>query len=184
MFGRFALLGGCRRRPPAAHGYVLAMPPRALARWLPQLGGVLYLAPRQQDEPEGRQAAGLLLEQADLAPLQRCRRLHVVSAVTPDGPREWADVLDARGRACARIYLLPGTDYCAWDAMLCSAADCVAVAAARPVFMAATARLGRFRHRRLAGLDMLGVEDGATCRLDWRVAGEIVRHEAVALPAG
>jgi hypothetical protein len=159
------------------------MPPHALARWLPQLGGVLYLAPRQRDEPEGRHATGLLLEQVDLAPLQRCRRLRVVSAVTADGPREWADVLDAHGRACARVYLLPGTDYCAWDAMLRSAADCVAVAAARPVFVAATARLGRFRHRHLAGLDILGVDDCATCRLDWRVAGEIVRHEAVALPA-
>lgn len=184
MFGRFASLGGCHRRPPAAHGYVLAMPPRALARWLPQLGGVLYLAPRQRDQPQERQAGGLLLEQADLAPLQRSRRLQVVSAVTPDGPREWADVIDAHGRTCARIYLLPGTDYCAWDAMLCTAAGGAAVAAARPAFMAATARLGRFRHRRLTGLDVLGVEDCTTCRLDWRVAGEIVRHEATALPAG
>ena len=183
MFGRFALMGGCRCRPPSAHGYVLAMPARALARWLPQLGGVLYLAPRR-DEPEAQQADGLLLEHADLAPLQRSRRLYVVSAVTPDGPREWADVLDAHGRACARIYLLPGTDYCAWDAMLCTAAGGAAVATARPAFMAATARLGRFRHRRLAGLDVLGMESCATCRLDWRVAGEIVRYEAAALPAG
>jgi hypothetical protein len=50
--------------------------------------------------------------------------------------------------------------------------------------MASAARLLRFRHRRLAGIQVLGVEDCAMCRLDLRVAGEIVRHEAVALPSG
>jgi hypothetical protein len=42
----------------------------------------------------------------------------------------------------------------------------------------------RFRHRSLAGLDVLGVEECAACGLDLRVAGEIVRHEAVALASG
>jgi hypothetical protein len=160
------------------------MPPRALARWLPQLGGVLYLAPRHRGEPARHQAAGLLVEQADLAPLHRSHRLHVTSTVTPDGPREWADVIDKHGRACARVYLLPGTDYCAWDAMLCGAAHRGEATASRPAFRASAARLLRFRHRRLAGIQVLGVEDCAMCRLDLRVAGEIVRHEAVALPSG
>jgi hypothetical protein len=174
-------LGGCRHRA-LAHGYVLATTPCLLARWLPQLGDVLYLAPRLRDAA-GPGAAGLLVEQPHLAPLQRSHRLRMISAVTPDGPREWADVLDAHGRACARIYLLPGTDYCAWDTMLCGAAGAAAATRAGPVFAAATARLLRFRHRRLAGLDVLGMDDGAPCRLDLRVAGDIARHEAAMLPA-
>jgi hypothetical protein len=159
------------------------MPPRALARWLPQLGGVLYLASsRSRQEPAERAAAGLLVEQAELAPLQQSHRLHMVSAVTPDGPREWADVLDAHDRARARIYLLPGTDYCAWDAMLGATGGRSAATAARPAFVAATARLVRFRHRCVAGLDLLGGEEAPMCRLDRHVAGEIVRREAVAPP--
>jgi hypothetical protein len=158
------------------------MTPCLLARWLPQLGSVLYLASRQPDAA-GPWAAGLLVEQPHLAPLQRSHRLRMVSAVTPDGPREWADVLDAHGRACARIYLLPGTDYCAWDAMLRATVGVAAATRVGPVFAVATARLVRFRHRRLACLDMLGMDDGAPCRLDLRVAGDIARREAAALPA-
>lgn len=183
MSGRFALPGG-RPRRVAAHGYVLPMPPRMLARWLPQLGDVLYLIARHRHEPTGRPAAGLLVEQRDLALLHHSHRLHVASAVTPDGPREWADVTDAYGRACARIYLLPGTDYCAWDAMACAAAGCGDAVCARPVFAASAARLVRFRRRCLAGLEALAMEDRAVCGLDLRVAGEILHHEAVALASG
>lgn len=181
MFGRF-VLPGCRCRVSSVHGYVLAMPPRSLARWLPQLGGVLYLPARYRRAP-ATPAPGFLVEWPELAPLHLARRLRLVSAVTPEGPREWADVLDAHDRACARIYLLPGTDYCTWDAMQRDAADADAVDAGRLPFRAAGARLLRFRHRRVAGLDLLGADAGSMCRLDLRVAGEIVRHEAVALPA-
>ncbi|MCX7513682.1 hypothetical protein [Frateuria sp. STR12] len=180
MFGRFPLFGGCRRCVAPAQAYILTMPPRALARWLPQLGGVLYLPAHG---PGGAvHAAGLLVEQADLAPLHRSQRLHAVSLVTPDGPREWADVIDANSHICARIYLLPGTDYCAWDAMLRTAVGHRGGAAARPAFRASGARLARFRQRRLAGLDVLDLSPCATNRLDLRVAGEIVRDEAVVLP--
>jgi hypothetical protein len=165
-------------------GYALSMPPRALARWLPQLGGVLYLAAQPRGALAGGQTGGLLVEQAWLTPLHRSHRVYAVSTVTPDGPREWADVADAHGRPCARIYLLPGTDYCAWDAMLCGAGGSPGAAAPGPAFAASAARLVRFRHRALAGLDVLGVEDCEMCPLDRRVAGEIVRHEAAALASG
>lgn len=182
MFGRFIALARGRCRTASAHAHLLPMPPRALARWLPQLGGVLCLWSHAGRACEP-QANGLLVEQARLAALHRSRWLRVAGAVTAEGPREWADAVDDRGRVCVRIYLLPGTDYCAWDALpRIVGRQGVAAAAAVP-FRASDAQLLRFGHRCLAGLDVLGAEPCAMGRLDLRVAGEIVRHEAVALPA-
>lgn len=182
MFGRFIALARGRCRTATVHARLLPMPPRSLARWLPQLGGVLCLSPHADDAQEP-QADGLLVEQAGLATLHRSRWLRVASAVTAEGPREWADAMDDRGRVCARIYLLPGTDYCAWDALPRIPGRQGIVAARVAAFRASSARLLRFRHRRLAGLDVLGAEPCAMGRLDLRVAAEIVRHESVALPA-
>lgn len=176
MFGRFIALA--RSRAATVHACRVPMAPRALACWLPQLGGVLCLWPAPVDT-HGQQAPGLLVERAELSPLQRIRWLQMASEVTADGPCEWADALDAEGRVRARIYLLPGTDYCAWDALPSAAVPRRATAVA---FRATGAGLVRFRHRCLAGLDLLGAESCTMSRLDRRIAGELLRREAVALP--
>jgi hypothetical protein len=92
-----------------------------LAEWLPLLGPVLWLHrpardrtfPRARLTPRGV----LLLEHPLLAVLADCTAIRVNSAVTPHGPREWLD-FDIGGVAAARLYLLPDTDYMAWDAMV------------------------------------------------------------------
>src|SRR3546814_12231625 len=61
---------------------------------------------------------GLLAEAMQLAPLLQTRRLVAASAITVEGPREWIDCVDREGRTCARLHLLPDTDYLAWDRLL------------------------------------------------------------------
>ncbi|NUR23331.1 hypothetical protein [Frateuria sp.] len=182
MFGRLIALARGWPRSKQVHARLLPMSPRCLARWLPQLGGVLCLFPCDAGVP-CEPAAGLLVEEDGLAVLHRSRWLRLASAVTADGPREWADVLDACGRVCTRVYLLPGTDYCAWDAMPCGIARPDEAPAATVGFQASSVQLLRFRHRQLAGLDLLGAERCLVSPLDRRVAGEIVCREAGALPA-
>lgn len=132
------------------------------ARWLaglPALGSVLY-APAVRRMLHGSPLPGLLVESIELAPLLHTRSLACASAITADGPREWMECRDAGGRLLARLYLLPDTDYLAWDALYARAdagavaVPCADVHAWRP----ARAQLLRFRLHRHAGLQLLGAD--------------------------
>lgn len=154
---------------------------------LPALGNVLYVPMRPNGSVVRELPRGLLVETMQLMPLLQTRRLVAASAITVDGPREWIDCVDREGRTCARLHLLPDTDYLAWDRLLACGEPKAAVPARwlrqpRP----ASARVLRFQWRRLAGLDVLGAE--ITVRispLSRQLAGQIARAEAVPLqPAG
>ena len=90
----------------------------ALAARLPLLGGVLYLPACASSRPTRALAPGWLVTRQDLAPLLQTEELRASSMIGADGPREWIDCLDASGAFCARLHLLPDTDYLAWDALL------------------------------------------------------------------
>jgi hypothetical protein len=91
-----------------------------LVEWLPRLGAVLWLHRPRRDHmfPRARLTGRgvLLLEHPDMAAFADATAIHARSAVTPHGPREWLDI-DAGATTIARLYLLPDTDYLAWDAM-------------------------------------------------------------------
>ncbi len=57
---------------------------------------------------------GLLVEAMQLAPLLQTRWL-LASMITVEGSRKWIECVDREGRCWARLYLLPDTDYLAWD---------------------------------------------------------------------
>ncbi len=92
----------------------------ALVEWLPRLGTVLWLHRPRRDQvfPRARitERGVLLLEHPDMAAFADVTAIRAQSAVTPHGPREWLDI-DAGSTTIARLYLLPDTDYLAWDAM-------------------------------------------------------------------
>ncbi|WP_243041845.1 hypothetical protein [Dyella sedimenti] len=128
-----------------------------LAARLPMLGSVLYLPTRKAPSRGWPLPAGWLASRHELAPLLATRELCVASMVGVDGPREWIDCIDAEGRFCARLHLLPDTDYLAWDALLSRGrplpplpwrSECAAC-------RAASAELVHFRTRRLGGLELL-----------------------------
>lgn len=156
----------------------------SIARWLaglPALGNVLYAPSAMPGRLRGRPLPGLLVESADLAPLLHARTLAFASAVTADGPREWMECRDAHECLLARLYLLPDTDYLAWDA-LCAGAD-IAVNGARADAVASpptAVRVLRFRSRRLAaGLQLLGADTVASASpLGRDVAARIARDAA------
>ena len=154
------------------------------ARWLaglPALGNVLYAPSAMPRMLRGRPLPGLLVESADLAPLLHTRTLAFASAVTADGPREWMECRDAQECLLARLYLLPDTDYLAWDA-LCAGADIAAAGARADAFASppAAVRVLRFRLRRFAaGLKLLGADAVAsTSPLGRDVAARIARDAA------
>lgn len=154
------------------------------AQWLaglPALGSVLY-APAAHGVPRGRPLPGLLVESVELAPLLHTRSLASVSAITSDGPREWMECRDAGERLLARLYLLPDTDYLAWDALYaCAGAGSVAAAHADAgAWRPASAQLLRFRLRRHACLQVLGAEAvDASSTLVRDLAARIARDGAL-----
>lgn len=162
--------------------------PLTVAEWivgLPALGNVLYLPCRMGCPVQAGLLPGVLVESADLAPLQHTRALVAAGTVTPDGPREWIECLCTRGCVMARLYLLPDTDYLAWDA-LHEATDAVRDHAARSdtaSWHPTSARLLRFRLRRMAGMpgmQMLGTDAGTGASLLGRtLAARIARDEVV-----
>lgn len=176
------------------------------AQWiagLPALGDVLYLSgdPLSQGQLshgqllEGRllegdgcrslrepPLSGVLVESIELAPLLHTRALAAASAITADGPREWIECLDAGDRVQARLYLLPDTDYLAWDALHVGAGPALVDAgrAGAVPCRSARARLLRFRVHHVAGLLVLGAETGvAASPLGRELAARIARDEAV-----
>lgn len=186
MFGPLVdrLLRHCRHGDSVASGWrSMLTTPAELAIALPGLGHVLYMPMPCVDACAPFDPHGVIVEAPALAPLLRITRLVVASAVTIEGPREWVDGLDSRGRTCARWQLLPDTDYLAWDAWLADAA-CPGSASKhwlrhpRPV----GAQLLRFHTQRLAGLHILGAEIApSVSALSRRLAAQIARAESVAL---
>jgi hypothetical protein len=93
--------------------------------WLPRLGTPLWLHrvkpeqrfPRARLLPHGV----LLLDHPALAAFADCTQVSAHVLVGAHGPREWLEFRDTRDLCSARLYLLPDTDYLAWDGML---ADC------------------------------------------------------------
>ena len=148
---------------PAADQRRLAITPESLLTRLPTLGDVLYMPMRPQTCSARELPHGLLVEVMQLVPLLQTCALAACSAITVDGPREWIDCLDREERSCARLHLLPDTDYLAWDHLLAGAESTCARGSLRlrephPAF----AQVVRFHSRCLAGLTVCGI--AASCR--------------------
>jgi hypothetical protein len=157
--------------------------PAQLASALPTLGVVLYVPMHPHATSRWTMPHGLLVDSMQLAPLLQVHSLAVCSTIGVDGPREWFDCFGRDDRLCARLYLLPDTDYLAWDALT------LGEPATRPSRHSrhppsARAHLLRFRLARLAGLQVLG---GETIRRLSPLSTQLVRHiahvEALAWPS-
>jgi hypothetical protein len=185
MFGWLASFGVQSRARTGSTTRWLAVSPRTLVEGLGQLGGVLYLAPRPNTCPANvLPPAGCLVENADLAPLLSTACVGLTCAITAEGPREWLDCVSREGETLARIYLLPDTDYLAWDGLF---ADATAVEAPdrrapdREWLRACRARVLSFQRRRLAGFDVLGAREVLISTLGRGVARDIAVSESVAI---
>lgn len=143
---------------------------------LPQLGSVLWLHRGDRDRifPRARLTTRgvALFEHPALAGLADCVAVDACSAVAAHGPREWLEFSGPEGTAIAKLYLLPDTDYLAWDLMLagCSVTTVPArprrgwqahAAVLRSAFVRRgapwQARLARLPLLRLIGLNVLGL---------------------------
>jgi len=156
--------------------------PRLLARRLPGAGPVLYLpyaAPATKDAA----VPGLLAGGRELAPLLRVHWLVAASAIGSDGPHEWLECHARDGRLCARLHLLPDSDYLGWDGLLAAGVAAHAAHGPRPGDeRIAAARLLEFRCRRVAGLDLLDALPAASIStLGDGIARGIARAEGLAL---
>lgn len=121
---------------PPCNDVVYAAPPRIerlapldlgrLAEALPRLGAVLWLERRDRRTRPSRAMIGargvLLIDHPALAAFARCTAVSAHSAVTPQGPREWLCLRDSDGDTQAKMFLLPDTDYLAWDEMTAGSA--------------------------------------------------------------
>jgi len=95
----------------------------AISAWLPKLGAVLWLdrsGRRHHTETHATIGARgvLLLDHPALAVLARCTAATAHTQVTTHGPREWLSFRDTDGVSLAKLFLLPDTDYLAWDEMI------------------------------------------------------------------
>ena len=89
--------------------------------WLPRLGAVLWLdRPARRSYPRAMIASRgvLLLDHPALQSLARCDSASAHRQVTSHGPREWIAFHDMGGEPSAKLFLLPDTDYLAWDEMI------------------------------------------------------------------
>lgn len=155
-----------------------------LASRLPLLGGVLYLPACASSRPTRDVAPGWLVTREDLAPLLQTEELRASSMIGADGPREWIDCFAASGAFCARLHLLPDTDYLAWDALLARGTSLPAapVCSAEVACKAAIAELLCFRTLRMASLDVLDTLPlGQLSLLGRGIARDVARAAAVAL---
>lgn len=186
MFGWLASFGVQSRARSRPCTRWLAIDPRTLFQGLGQLGAVLYVAPACVHAPTDADAAapGCLVDHPDLAPLLSTAFVGITCCVTPEGPREWLDALDARGALLARIYLLPDTDYLAWDGLFAGAAEAPAlppVATSRRWHAASRPRLLTFTRRRLPGFDVLGACEAGVSSLGLCVARDIAVSESMSM---
>ena len=162
--------------------------PATLLRCLPPLGSVLYLSMQLRVSAIEEIPRGLLVENMQLAPLLQTHYLVAASAITSEGPREWIECVDRDGHLCARLYLLPDTDYLAWDALLdCAEPTTVSTIASMHGGLprnsrSVSAHLLRFHWRQLAGLDVLGAEVAThLSSLSRHLVGQVAGAEAVSL---
>ena len=92
-----------------------------LASWLPRLGAVLWLGRTVSTATAARAVAHargvLLLDHPALSPLVRCVSATAHTQVTSHGPREWLSLRAHDDASLAKLFLLPDTDYLAWDEM-------------------------------------------------------------------
>ncbi len=156
----------------------------ALAARLPLLGGVLYLPACRSSLQARELAPGWLVTREDLALLLQTEELRASSMIGADGPREWIDCLDASGVFCARLHLLPDTDYLAWDALLACGTPLplAPVCPGEVACKAAIAELLCFRTSHLASLDVLGTLPlGRLSPLGRGIARDVARAAAVEL---
>jgi hypothetical protein len=155
-----------------------------LAARLPLLGGVLYLPACTSSRFTGELAPGWLVTRQDLAPLLQTEELRASSMIGADGPREWIDCFDAAGTFCARLHLLPDTDYLAWDALLAHGRPLPAapVCPGEVACKAAIAELLCFRTMRMTSLDVLDTLPlGQLSTLGRGIARDVARAAAVSL---
>ncbi|PXV52326.1 hypothetical protein SAMN04487785_105318 [Dyella jiangningensis] len=158
-----------------------------LAAQLPLLGGVLYLPACRSARAMRDIAPGWLVAREDLAPLLHTEELRASSMIGADGPREWIDCLDAAGTFCARLHLLPDTDYLAWDALLSGGTllPAAPVCPGEVACKAAIAELLCFRTHRLASLRVLDTGAlGWLSPLGRGIARDVARAAAVELMSG
>lgn len=162
--------------------------PLQLTDHLPRLGQVLLVGDVRLPDVLDPPPPGWLVEQCELAPLLHVHWLVAASLVGDDGPREWLECLDRHGNACARLHLLPDTDYLAWDALLAAATPTPGAKNGTRALRPGEACVARFRRRHLAGLLALGrVAATPLSALGREMAQRIARAEAVSLhlpPAG
>lgn len=158
----------------------LRLSPQELICRLPALGDVLCVSGHASGALLRELPRGTLLQSIQLAPLLQCRCVFAASTITVEGPREWIECRDADGHTRARLYLLPDTDYLAWDALQ---ADALAISPPEQAEAAAwhpvRAELLRFHTRALAGLQLLGAAEtgDALSPLSRQLAGRIVQDE-------
>jgi hypothetical protein len=184
MFGWLACFGVSSRARSTAATRWLDLSPRTLFEGLGQLGGVLYLAPRHAEAPEVVASPGCLVETSELAPLLGTRHVGLTCAVTAEGPREWIDCVDGRGDILGRVYLLPDTDYLAWDGLFADATPALPPsgrAADRDWVLASRARVVCFTLRRLGGFTVLGTYETPISSLGHGVARDIAFSESLPL---
>ena len=164
--------------------HYLRQAPAQFVGGLPALGSVLYVPMRSCMSSIREMPTGLLVEIMELAPLLQTRWVVAASSITSEGPREWIECVDREGHQCARLHLLPDTDYLAWDALLASGEP---VPALRPPRWPrdprpASAQLLHFHMRRLAGLHVLGGEGAPRISVLGRhLAVQIAHAEALSL---
>jgi hypothetical protein len=186
MFGWLTTLGAARREDPSTvQTRWFRLGAHALASRLPAVGAVLHL-PRSRHVPSLEHLPrGLLAGDALVAPLLATRLVGAGSAVTPDGPREWIQYIDADGICLARTYLLPDTDYLGWDALLAEGEPMGADewTPGDQVFAAAQAQVIRFEASVVGGLRLLRSTGAhAVSPIGRSLAGSIALAESVAYP--
>lgn len=184
MFGWLASFGVHSRARSMASTRWLDIAPRMLFDRLAQLGGVLYLAPAPAGLHAAARTHGCLVTSVDLAPLLATRRIGLTCAVTAEGPREWIDCVGGEGDMLARIYLLPDTDYLAWDALFTDAPPADPPPRHTPDrdwLRASRARVLSFTRHRLGGLTVLGTCATPISSLGHGVARDIAVAESVGI---
>jgi hypothetical protein len=116
--------GGFASSAPASSAPALPEPfdLATLASWLPRLGAVLWLERIPSTPTVARAVAHprgvLLLDHPALSPLVGCASATAHTQVTSHGPREWLCLRAHDNTSLAKLFLLPDTDYLAWDEMI------------------------------------------------------------------
>lgn len=145
----------------------------AATPWLSKLGAALWIERDARRRTSSRAMLGpgglVLLDHLTLNALAGSAAVAAHTELTSHGPREWLSFRDAANHTVAKLYLLPDTDYLAWDEMLAAmhlearveepAPACPHVALLRNalarIAAPARARVILFEHRRLPWLQTL-----------------------------